>query len=371
MKILQKYKNTLIVFLLFISIVVNMIVYSKLSEISLIYTNYFTAEENNFSKAPFLVELYDNVYGYVLFRRIGKQLVKGLVDDKDKIVAVSNWVFNNILQKELVHSADFGPYLDIPIIDDNFLNVVRRGYGYCDQSSYVLCTMMHWLGFKSKMLMLRNETGESPHTVAVVITNGREYIIDTTLHFIFFDDNGEPISIGGIKNHPELFKRYKEMVNRLALRKGEAPVDIKPEWFENGKFFETFPFCSKAYLLKKIKEKLGGSFVNLIVPSAFASETPFPFYHPVYIIRSYDKARINCLLGDLEKALKILNSVKINKDNKAYIHFLFEKGYILYKLKRYQEAKEYFEEVLALAKPHFLKNGAHYFLKKINESKSP
>ncbi len=191
MSILHKYKNTLIVCLLLISIASNVIVFLKLSEVSLIYTNYFIEKEGAVSKEPFLVELYDNIYGYVLFHKTGKRLVKGLTNDKDKITAVSEWVFNNILQEELVPSIYYDSYLDIPIIDDNFLNIVRRGYGYCDQSAYVLCTMMYWLGFNSKMLMLRNEKGESLHTVAVVTANGKEYIIDTTVKFIFLNKDGE------------------------------------------------------------------------------------------------------------------------------------------------------------------------------------
>jgi len=195
-------------------------------------------------------EVYDYIYGYFLFRRIGSNLTVNVRDDFDKATMVAFWVFENIKKFER------RPYL--PVIDDNFLNIYRRGFGSCDQSAHVYATMMHWLGFETKLLMLRKEDGISPHTVAVVKVKEKFMIVDTAYKFIFAEiKDGEkiPIGVDELEDHPEIFDKYLKVVKDTLVPFGEKPK-MKLSWFVNGTYFKTFPYCDKKYLLKKIIDKI-------------------------------------------------------------------------------------------------------------------
>ena len=195
-------------------------------------------------------EAYDYIYGYFLFRRIGSNLTVNIKDDFDKATMVAFWVFENIKQLERY------PYL--PVVDDNFLNIYRRGFGFCDQSAHVYATMMHWLGFETKLLMLRKEDGISPHTVAVVKVKEKFMIVDTAYKFIFAEiKDGEkiPIGVDGLEDYPEIFDKYLKVVKDTLAPFGQKSK-MKLSWFVNGTHFETFPYCGKKYLLKKIIDKI-------------------------------------------------------------------------------------------------------------------
>jgi len=192
-------------------------------------------------------EARDYIYGYFLFRRIGSNLTINIKDDFDKATMVAFWVFDNIKGIERY------PYM--PAIDDNFLNIYRRGFGYCDQSAHVYATMMHWLGFETKLLMLRREDGSSPHTVAVVKVKGKFMPVDASYKFIFADDKKNPVGVGELENS-EVFNKYLEIVNTRRAAIKVEPLKIKPSWFKNGIYFETFPYADKKYLLRKVIQKI-------------------------------------------------------------------------------------------------------------------
>ncbi|UCB56895.1 MAG: hypothetical protein JSV30_06790 [Candidatus Omnitrophota bacterium] len=195
-------------------------------------------------------EVYDYIYGYFLFRRIGSNLTVNINSDFDKATMVAFWVFENIKQLERY------PYL--PVIDDNFLNIYKRGFGFCDQGAHVYATMMHWLGFEAKLLMLRKEDGVSPHTVAVVKVKEKYMIVDTTYNFIFAetkDGKKIPIGVDDLGDYPEVFDKYLKVVKDRLAPLGEK-AEIKLSWFTNGTYFETFPYCDKKYLFEKIINKI-------------------------------------------------------------------------------------------------------------------
>jgi len=194
-------------------------------------------------------EAYDHIYGYFLFRKIGLNLTANIKGDFNKAKAVALWAFDTIKPPEgdSRYSA----------IDDNFLRIYKRGYGFCDQSAHVYATMMHWLGFEAKLLMLRKEDGTSPHTVAVVKVNGRFMAVDTMYRFIFADGKGVPAAIDELEGS-EIFKKYLEVINTTRGSLKMEPVEMKAAWFKNGNCFVTFPYAGKKYVIKKILIKLTG-----------------------------------------------------------------------------------------------------------------
>ena len=150
----------------------------------------------------------------------------------------------------------------MPVIDDDALNIYRRGFGYCDQGAHVYTTIMHYLGFKAKLLMLINDEGISSHTVAIVYVDGKPMIVDTAYKFIFADNNKNPIGIDELKKS-EVFNEYlKAVKNTDDLLKIEY-AEIKPSWFKDGVYYETFPYCKKQDMFKKIADRTKQRFMRL------------------------------------------------------------------------------------------------------------
>jgi len=200
-------------------------------------------------------EAYDHIYGYFLFRKIGSNLTINIEDDFDKATAVAFWVFENIKQLER--------YPHIAVIDDNFLNIYKRGFGFCDQGAHVYATMMHWLGFEVKTLQIRKEDGTSSHTVAVVKVNGKFMIVDTTYHFIFAEGRGKPLGYDELEN-TKVFEKYTNVIDTTRASFNLKPIEMKASWFKNGTFVETFPYADTKYIIKKILEKIKGRWQQIL-----------------------------------------------------------------------------------------------------------
>lgn len=80
-------------------------------------------------------DAYDYMRGYFVFSRLGRDLTVGMTKDFDKAANVAFWVFDDIKGFSRWQRHRF-----MPVIDDNALNIDRRGFGYCDQGAHVYAT---------------------------------------------------------------------------------------------------------------------------------------------------------------------------------------------------------------------------------------
>ncbi|MBN1794864.1 MAG: hypothetical protein JW844_07875 [Candidatus Omnitrophica bacterium] len=198
-------------------------------------------------------ETFDYIYGYFLFRKIGNNLTVNIKNDFDKAANVAFWVFDTIKALEPYQRSRF-----MPVIDDNFLNIYRRGFGYCDQSAHVYATMMSWLGFETRLLMLKKEDGTSPHTVALVKVNNTFMVVDTYFGFIFADSQKNPVALDKLEGSP-VFDDYINMINVRRAAQGRDKIELKASWFKNGIYFETFPYIkdmNAGVIYKRLLDKL-------------------------------------------------------------------------------------------------------------------
>jgi hypothetical protein len=129
--------------------------------------------------APFLIVGFKAgkaMYKYAIFMKIAHELTVGMDKDYDKTINISQHIFSKI-------KPSFKPGV-MPAIDDNFLNIYTRGFGYCDQSSYACVMMLSCVGIKASMVFLKNERGISPHTIVVAENERGKIVIDTTFYRI-------------------------------------------------------------------------------------------------------------------------------------------------------------------------------------------
>jgi hypothetical protein len=124
---------------------------------------------------------------------------------------------------------------------------------------------MRLLGFKSRVLFLIDEKGISPHTVAVVRVKGKDMIVSTTFHFIFADENKNPVGPDELEGS-KVFEKYLEHVNSRNATYGiKVPLRYKPSFFKNGIYSETFLDMDYMKMLRRVISKIVQN-INRIFP---------------------------------------------------------------------------------------------------------
>lgn len=99
------------------------------------------------------------------YKRIADHITKDCSTDEEKIFALFDWTYRNI---SVVPTAR-GIFAALP------LDIMRRGYGVCDRSAWTFATLAWYAGrYMEDIFILKNpETGDSPHTVAIIFLNGK------------------------------------------------------------------------------------------------------------------------------------------------------------------------------------------------------
>lgn len=73
-----------------------------------------------------------------------KEITNGCTNDKDKAMAIFNWIASNIKKQPD----------ELPVMDDHPLNIIIRGYGTRDQFEdifTILCTYVNLPAFRQRV----------------------------------------------------------------------------------------------------------------------------------------------------------------------------------------------------------------------------
>jgi hypothetical protein len=184
-----------------------------------------------------ILDVYETLSGVGFFRATAARLTEGKHDDLERLRALQQWTTTN------VRAQYAGP---TRIVADNFYDIVRRGFGYCDQSAHVFATLARFAGYDSRMWFLRREDGVSPHTVAQVHVSGKWVVVDPWLGVVWHNQAAELLTVEDVLVAPELLEQYPYY--RL--------WGLVPEDFARGTPFFTFPYQSAAEFLEKVGGKL-------------------------------------------------------------------------------------------------------------------
>ncbi len=219
--------------------------WGALADVSAATTRYTEAVA---SKDSFIVDVFETVDGTTLFRSIAQRLVAGKNDDRARLAALVDWTIENVR-----------PQYSAPdrVVSDNFLDVVRRGWGYCDQDAHVFAALATFVGYDAHVLFLRRSNGVSPHTVAEVRIGDRWILVDAWIGEVFTDDHGRMIGREDLRDDSQLTSAY-------AL---EIPGGLGIEDFRRGTVFETYPYSGIGGLLGKAKARLFKAPVAEVAPA--------------------------------------------------------------------------------------------------------
>ena len=151
---------------------------------------------------------YDRWRGRLLFHRIAREATAGSQTDRDRLDRLLAWTYLHV--RPASWAAPSRVHFDDPY------RTVKRGFGFCDQSAHVFAELARASDFEARLYFLVGARGDSPHTVAQVLLNGKWILVDT-LAGRLLEADGTPLTIDVLRQHPELLEKAYEGVQPRLL----------------------------------------------------------------------------------------------------------------------------------------------------------
>ncbi len=133
-----------------------------------------------------IIEFIDRDYHY---KRIVREVTRGVVTPQEKVLALFNWTHSNIKMAP----ADF------PVIDDHVLSIIIRGYGVSDQFSDVFAALCNYVGIKAFFVWVYTQDKKDNITLSFVRIEGRWRVFDPFQGVYFKDEAGDFADIQTLK----------------------------------------------------------------------------------------------------------------------------------------------------------------------------
>ncbi len=134
-----------------------------------------------------LIDFFDRHYNYT-------ELVRGILRDtkseKERIIKIFEWTHSNIRKTPK----------GFPVIDDHVWNIVVRGYGANDQSSYVFTTLCNYAGIEAFYTWVYSTDKTKRVPLSFVRLSSRWIVFDPYNGIYFKDKSGEIADIDKLKN---------------------------------------------------------------------------------------------------------------------------------------------------------------------------
>jgi hypothetical protein len=207
-----------------------------LGEASAVTTSYSAVIE---PPESLMVDAYELLSGVLFFRRTAERLVAAKATHRERLEALMGWAHENVRPTYAAPTR---------VVADNFMDIVRRGYGSCDQTAHVFATLAHYAGYDVHLLFLRAPDGVSPHTVAEVRIDGRWVLVDPFLPTLFLDRDGHLASVADLGTTAAIPEAY-------AVYAVSGPR-VDEGLFRRATPFETFPYQSFSSFLSKVGSKI-------------------------------------------------------------------------------------------------------------------
>ena len=202
-------------------------------------------------------------------KSIAARVTKDDLTDLEKAKSLAYWTFLHVRPQNAAPTS---------VIGDDYFNVLRRGWGYCDQMAHVYSTLATYAGVPSRQLQLFRKDYGSPHTLAESLIDGRWVVIATWRGFVPVDSDGNPITKEELANSPQM--------NLFA--------DLKPSDFLDAVPFYSYPYAPITTVLDRALNRIMRAFT----PTTPTTPTTLDF-------KDLDLAKRANLNGDFEESKKI------------------------------------------------------------------
>lgn len=181
-----------------------------------------------------LINAYGTISGVGFYRRTAARLVATATSDRARLEAMMNWAHENVRPQYAAPGR---------IVRDNFYDIVRRGFGFCDQTAHVFATLATYAGYDSRLWFLINDEGVSPHAVAEVLIEGHWVVVDPWQGVVWKSTDGRLATIADAT--PELLATW-----------GYDRWGVLLHFFTQGKEFRAFPYQSPLAFAQKVVSKV-------------------------------------------------------------------------------------------------------------------
>jgi len=160
----------------------------------------------------FFVRITEKKYNGIMCYYIAHNVTLHSKGFEDKVVALRDFVHENIHPLEGYHNR----------LDTVATEKLISGIGWCDQQARVFIQLARSIGIKSRLLFLRSESGDSPHSVAEAFApDNRWIIVDPMFRLDLLTKSGKLASQDDIRNDPSIISNNK----RVRLR-----AEYDPSW---------------------------------------------------------------------------------------------------------------------------------------------
>ena len=261
-------------------------------------------------------------------KKLALTIVEGQTTELGKAQALIDWVQLHVRPQTSAPTT---------VITDDYVNIIKRGWGYCDQMAHVFATMATYVGLEAEQLQLYRNDGVSPHTLAMVKIDGKWRIASTWRGVIPKNSKGEPYTKTGF-------------IHRLEQGDIYELAPIGPAEFENSKSLKTFPYIGNWQVGMKVVHRVVER-VKSLSSSSSSSSSSSDLAARVQLSASdlevYDRARDAHLDMNYELAQNlytqvIVNSTSIILKDEAQ----FASGMASYDAKDYKGALETFNKIV-------------------------
>jgi len=259
-------------------------------------------------------------------KKLALSIVEGQTTELGKAQALIDWVQLHVRPQTSAPTT---------VITDDYVNIIKRGWGYCDQMAHVFATMATFVGLEAEQLQLYRDDGVSPHTLAMVKIDGKWRIASTWRGVIPKNSKGEPYTKTGF-------------IHRLEKGDIYELAPIGPTEFENSKSLKTFPYISNwqvgLKVVHRIVEKV--KLLSSSSSSSSSSDLAARVKIPVSDLELYNRARDAQLDMKYDIALKLYAQVIATSQSPILIDEAeFAQGMAAYDSKDYAKASKIFTNI--------------------------
>ena len=261
-------------------------------------------------------------------KKLALSVVEGQTTELGKAEALIDWVQLHVRPQTSAPTT---------LITDDYVNIIKRGWGYCDQMAHVFATMATYVGLEARQLQLFSDDGSSPHTLAMVKIDGKWRIASTWRGVIPKNSKDEPYTKTGF-------------IHRLEQGDIYELAPIGPTEFENSKSLKTFPYISNWQVGMKVVNRVVEKVISLSSSSSSSSSSELAarVQIPASDLEVYDRARDAHLDMNYELAQELyrqvfMNSTSIILRDEAQ----FASGMASYDAKDYTKALEAFNKIVS------------------------
>ncbi len=128
-------------------------------------------------KIPFYIKTIEFMNRNYQHRRLAAEITSGCRTDKEKTMAIFDWVVKNIRK----------PPEGFDIFDDHVLNIIIRRYGASDQMADVFTTLCVYSGVPAMRMPVRLQDGRKAITLSYVLLDNKWRVFDVYRNLFFLN----------------------------------------------------------------------------------------------------------------------------------------------------------------------------------------